>query len=110
MRSTLASNAGADLGTIFALGNWSSNNTYQRFYQRGIRLTLEHNNISRQILGELVCIYSISQLKLTVIIRNYIVVFIDLGKKFFALGVTTKYWYYSVGIITICISLLYLKT
>jgi hypothetical protein len=43
-------NAGGDLSTILALGNWSSNSTYQRFYQRGIKLMLEWNQVSNLIL------------------------------------------------------------
>lgn len=50
--ASLAQNSGADLATVLALGNWSSNSTYQRFYQRGVKLMLERNNISRQILNE----------------------------------------------------------
>ncbi|CAG8547355.1 40257_t:CDS:2 [Gigaspora margarita] len=33
----LAQDAGADISTILALGNWFSYNVYQRFYQRGIK-------------------------------------------------------------------------
>lgn len=47
-----AQNAGAGLESILALGNWSSNNTYHRFYQRGIKLMLEKNRISTMILNE----------------------------------------------------------
>src|SRR6266496_2449215 len=43
-------NSGADLSTILALGNWSSNTVYQRFYQRGIKLMLERNQVSSIIL------------------------------------------------------------
>jgi hypothetical protein len=50
--TSLAQNSGADLATVLALGNWSSNSTYQKFYQRGVKLMLERNNISRQILNE----------------------------------------------------------
>jgi hypothetical protein len=45
-------NAGADLASILALGNWSSNSTYQRFYQRGIKKMLEKNQTSSLILSE----------------------------------------------------------
>jgi hypothetical protein len=38
-------NAGGDLITILALGNWSSNMVYQRFYQKGIKPMLEKNQI-----------------------------------------------------------------
>jgi hypothetical protein len=47
-----AQNAGADLQTILALGNWSSNTTYQKFYQRGVKLMLERNKVSSLILSE----------------------------------------------------------
>ncbi|CAG8436131.1 10656_t:CDS:2 [Funneliformis caledonium] len=43
-------NAGGDISTILALGNWFSNTTYQRFYQRGIKLMLERNQVSKLIL------------------------------------------------------------
>ncbi|RIA90464.1 hypothetical protein C1645_737868 [Glomus cerebriforme] len=33
----------ASLTSVLALGNWSSNSTYQKFYQRGIKLMLERN-------------------------------------------------------------------
>ena len=56
--ASLAQNAGADLATVLALGNWSSNSTYQRFYQRGIRLMLERNNISKKILDEAIHLIS----------------------------------------------------
>ena len=52
--ASLAQNSGNDLATVLALGNWSSNSTYQKFYQRGVKLMLERNNISRQILNEAV--------------------------------------------------------
>ena len=55
MRSLAAyflQNAGADLASILALGNWSSNSTYQRFYQRGIKKMLEKNQSSSLILSE----------------------------------------------------------
>ena len=45
-------NAGADLASVLALGNWSSNSIYQRFYQRGIKLMLEKNQSSSLILKE----------------------------------------------------------
>ncbi|GBC22268.2 hypothetical protein RIR_jg14352.t1 [Rhizophagus irregularis DAOM 181602=DAOM 197198] len=45
-------NAGIDLSTVLALGNWTSNITFQRFYQRGVHVMLEKNNVSRQILKE----------------------------------------------------------
>ena len=47
-----AQNAGAGLETILALGNWSSNSTYQRFYQRGIKMMLDRNRVSSRILDE----------------------------------------------------------
>ncbi|EXX70490.1 hypothetical protein RirG_086970 [Rhizophagus irregularis DAOM 197198w] len=47
-----AQNAGAGLETILALGNWSSNSVYHRFYQRGIKLMLERNQVSLLILSE----------------------------------------------------------
>ncbi|PKY35182.1 hypothetical protein RhiirB3_455641 [Rhizophagus irregularis] len=31
---TMFENAGMDLSTVLALGNWTSNITFQRFYQR----------------------------------------------------------------------------
>jgi hypothetical protein len=46
----LAQNAGMDLSTVLVLGNWTSNTTFQRFYQRGVHVMLEKNNVSRQIL------------------------------------------------------------
>ncbi|RIB20896.1 hypothetical protein C2G38_1963255 [Gigaspora rosea] len=49
LSAMLAQNGGADLNSILALGNWSSLNTYQRFYQRGIKLMLEQNNITEKI-------------------------------------------------------------
>jgi hypothetical protein len=42
---------GGDLATILALGNWSSNNIYQRFHQRGIKLMLAQNRVSNLILA-----------------------------------------------------------
>ena len=39
-----------DLSTILALGNWSSNSTYQHFYQWEIKLMLERNQVSKLIL------------------------------------------------------------
>ena len=47
-----AQNAGAGLETVLALGNWSSNSVYQKFYQRGIKLMLERNKVSSLILSE----------------------------------------------------------
>ncbi|CAG8679794.1 2612_t:CDS:2, partial [Dentiscutata heterogama] len=47
-----AQNAGVDLPTILALGNWSSNEVYQRFYQCGIRLMLERNNLPSTIINK----------------------------------------------------------
>ncbi|EXX52581.1 hypothetical protein RirG_251830 [Rhizophagus irregularis DAOM 197198w] len=47
-----AQNAGAGLETVLALGNWSSNSVYHRFYQRGIKLMLERNQVSSLILSE----------------------------------------------------------
>ncbi|PKY59541.1 hypothetical protein RhiirA4_482355 [Rhizophagus irregularis] len=44
--ASLAQNAGMDLSTVLALGNWTSNTTFQRFYQRGVRIMLERNNVS----------------------------------------------------------------
>ena len=51
IRATSAS-FGIDLATILLLGNWTSNSTYQKFYQRGIRLMLEKNRVSEIILKE----------------------------------------------------------
>ncbi|CAG8638968.1 15005_t:CDS:2 [Cetraspora pellucida] len=48
----LAQNSEADLTTIMALGNWSSNMVYQKFYQRGISLLLQRNNIVQKIIEE----------------------------------------------------------
>ena len=48
----LLQNSGADIAAILALGNWSSNTTYQRFYQRGVRLMLEKNKTSSTVLSE----------------------------------------------------------
>ena len=48
----LLQNSGANLPSILALGNWSSNTTYQRFYQRGIKKMLERNQTSSMILSE----------------------------------------------------------
>jgi hypothetical protein len=45
-------NSGADLASILALGNWSSNAVYQRFYQRGVKKMLERNQVSTLILNE----------------------------------------------------------
>jgi hypothetical protein len=50
--ASLAQNSGADLATVLALGNWSSNATYQKFYQRGVKIMLERNKISSRILNE----------------------------------------------------------
>ena len=50
--ASLAQKAGIDLATILSLGNWTSNSTYQKFYQRGIRLMLEKNRVSEIILKE----------------------------------------------------------
>ena len=47
-----AQNAGAGLETVLALGNWSSNSVYHRFYQRGVKLMLERNRISSLIMSE----------------------------------------------------------
>jgi hypothetical protein len=52
MAAFFAQNAGAGLETILALGNWSSNSTYHRFYQRGIKMMLEKNQVSSLILSE----------------------------------------------------------
>ena len=57
--ASLAQNAGADLSTVLALGNWSSNSTYQRFYQRGVSLMLKKNNVSAQILKEASSSYTV---------------------------------------------------
>src|SRR2546430_161657 len=43
--------AGTNLSSILALDNWSSNSVYQRFYQRGIKLMLERNQVSTLILN-----------------------------------------------------------
>ncbi|CAG8809413.1 38859_t:CDS:2, partial [Gigaspora margarita] len=48
----LAQNGSANLNLILALKNWSSLNTYQRFYQRGIKLILEQNNITEKIINQ----------------------------------------------------------
>jgi hypothetical protein len=48
----LLQNSGADLASVLALGNWSSNTTYQRFYQRGIKRMLERNQTSSLIIAE----------------------------------------------------------
>jgi hypothetical protein len=50
-------NAGADLASILALGNWSGNSVYQRFYQRGIKLMLERNHSTSLILNEANSVY-----------------------------------------------------
>jgi len=50
--ASLVQNAGADLSIVLALGNWTSNSTYQKFYQRGVSLMLAKNNVSQQILNE----------------------------------------------------------
>ncbi|CAB4379709.1 unnamed protein product [Rhizophagus irregularis] len=47
-----AQNALAGLETVLALGNWSSNSVYHHFYQRGIKLMLERNQVSSLILSE----------------------------------------------------------
>ena len=44
--------SGADLSSILALGNWSSNSVYQKFYQRGIKIMLERNQTSSVILAQ----------------------------------------------------------
>ncbi|CAG8723529.1 6528_t:CDS:10, partial [Gigaspora margarita] len=48
----LAQNSGADLTTIMALENWSNNTVYQKFYQRGVTLLLQKNNVSQKIIDE----------------------------------------------------------
>jgi hypothetical protein len=50
--ASLAQNTGIDLFTVLALGNWTSNATFQKFYQRGVCRMLEKNNVSGQILKE----------------------------------------------------------
>jgi uncharacterized BrkB/YihY/UPF0761 family membrane protein len=50
--ASLAQNAGADLATVLALGNWTSSSTYQKFYQKGVAMILEKNNISGLIINE----------------------------------------------------------
>ena len=49
-------NAGADLASVLALGNWSSNSVYQHFYQRGVKIMLEKNHTSSLILQEAVSV------------------------------------------------------
>ena len=51
MAAFFLQNAGASLASVLALGNWSSNATYQRFYQRGIKIMLERNQTSQMILN-----------------------------------------------------------
>ena len=50
--ASLAQNAGADITSVLALGNWTSNSTFQRFYQRGIKLMIEKNKVSELIINE----------------------------------------------------------
>ena len=50
--ASLAQNAGMDLATVLAIGNWTSNSTYQKFYQRGIKRMLEKNRVSEMIIRE----------------------------------------------------------
>ena len=50
--ASLAQKAGLDLSTILSMGNWSSNTTYQKFYQKGIKMMLEKNQVSEVILKE----------------------------------------------------------
>ena len=50
--ASLAQKAGMDLTTVLAMGNWSSNSTYQKFYQRGVRMMLEKNQVSSAVLKE----------------------------------------------------------
>jgi hypothetical protein len=50
LSACLLQDSGSDLSTILALGNWTSNSVYQRFYQRGIKNMLERNQSSTQIL------------------------------------------------------------
>ncbi|CAG8848561.1 32859_t:CDS:2, partial [Gigaspora margarita] len=52
LSALLAQNAGVDLNSILALGNWSNTHTYQRFYQRGIKLMLEQNNVTGRIMNQ----------------------------------------------------------
>ncbi|CAG8689694.1 23083_t:CDS:2, partial [Cetraspora pellucida] len=47
----LAQNADMDLNSILALGNWSNLYIYQEFYQHGIKLMLEQNNITKKIMN-----------------------------------------------------------
>ncbi|CAG8669999.1 19103_t:CDS:2, partial [Cetraspora pellucida] len=49
LSALLAQDAGADMNTLLALGNWTNYAVYQRFYQRGIRRMLERNKVSSQI-------------------------------------------------------------
>ncbi|CAG8475710.1 19264_t:CDS:2 [Racocetra persica] len=48
----LAQNGDADLNVILVLKNWSSLNIYQYFYQRGIKLMLEQNNITEKFMNQ----------------------------------------------------------
>ncbi|CAG8781629.1 7750_t:CDS:2, partial [Cetraspora pellucida] len=52
LSALLAQNVGADLNSILALVNWSNLHTYQRFYQWGIKLMLEQNNITEKIMNQ----------------------------------------------------------
>ncbi|CAG8787085.1 39063_t:CDS:2 [Gigaspora margarita] len=52
LSALLAQDAGADIFMILTLGNWSSYNVYQRFYQKGIKNMLEWNKVSSQILNQ----------------------------------------------------------
>ncbi|CAG8608812.1 15904_t:CDS:2 [Cetraspora pellucida] len=46
-----AQNGGAELLAILALGNWSSYEVYQKFYQHGIWIMLECNNLPTTIIN-----------------------------------------------------------
>ncbi|RIB12242.1 hypothetical protein C2G38_2041985 [Gigaspora rosea] len=52
LSALLAQDAGADMNTLLALGNWSNHTVYQRFYQRGIKKILERNKTSSRILDQ----------------------------------------------------------
>ncbi|RIB27134.1 hypothetical protein C2G38_2029652 [Gigaspora rosea] len=50
--ANLAQESGADISSIVTFGNCSSNEVYQKFYQRGIRRMLEKNNFPVRILDQ----------------------------------------------------------
>lgn len=55
VRSTSASlvqNARMGISIVLALGNWSSNSTFQKFYQHKVSLMLEKSKIFEMILNE----------------------------------------------------------